>query len=42
LLLQTFRLDIGKATLKLKTGDKNTSKAVSWFSDDYEIANSET
>ena len=42
LLLQTFRSDIDNTTLKLKTENKNTNKAISWFSDDYEIVNNET
>jgi hypothetical protein len=42
LLLQTFREDIDKTTLKLKTENEDTSKAVSWFNDNYEIVNNET
>jgi hypothetical protein len=42
LLLQPFREDTDKTTLKLKTENEDTSKVVSWFSDNCEIVNNET
>jgi hypothetical protein len=42
LLLQTFRIDQIKQLLKLNTEDEDTSKAVSWFNDNYEIDKNRT